>query len=169
VAFFNTAAELTRQYNQNKNDIAELYRLVEETRKAVRETNTKVDDLTTRVDGLDTKVDNLNTAVDNLNTAVANLNTAVGNHNAAVGNLNATVGDLSSELGGLTTLLDERFDQLEHLLALPSQERAASSPRPQRHNLFDAYDERATAHHRRFDALDSQMAEVLTILRAKSA
>lgn len=64
MASHNAAAELTRQFKQNRNDIEALFSQGAETKALVLKTNTKLDNLSTRVDTLDTKVDTLTTRVD---------------------------------------------------------------------------------------------------------
>jgi chromosome segregation ATPase len=226
VAFRTTAAELTRQYKQNKNDIDELYRLAEEIKTAVLETTgnlttrvdgveTKVDNLTTRVGAVETKVDNLTTRVSGVETEVAHLTTRVSGVETEVAHLTSRVGAVETGVARLTTRVssvetkvdnlttqvderfghvDERFDRIEQLLTSPPQRRVVPSPQnipgtPQEKRLglldmrINGAVERSIAnqeeiarhsrmfdaHEARFDSLDSQMAEVLGILRGKSA
>ena len=170
MAFRSTAAELTRQCKQNREDVEALYELLDKTNMKVESTETKVDKLTVDVGDLKTDVGGLTTRVDGLD----------------------------SKVDQLSSHFDERFNRLEQLIALPPKERDAPTQSPlrtpqekrislletkmdvyngrtsdhidqlKRHNrIFDVYDERFAAHDRRFDALDGQMAEVLSILRSK--
>ena len=173
MAFFNsTAAELTRKCEQNRKDVLALYELLEETDKKVASTETKVDNLTVDVDNLKTDVSGLKTDVSGLTTRVDGLD---------------------NKVDQLSSHFDERFDRLEQLIALPPKERDGQTQDPmrtsqekrlsvlemkmdvyngrtsehieelKRHNrIFDAYDAR-------FDVLDGQMTEVLSILRSKPA
>ena len=167
MAFRSTAAELNRQYQQNRNDIEALHDLLEETNKEVTETKVKIDDLKTEVGGLTIRVDRLETKVDQLDTKV-------------------------DRLGSRFDHVDERFDRLEQLIALPPKEHDETQ-NPMRtqqekkisllETKMDVYNRRTSehidelarhnrifdAHDQRFDALGSQMAEVLGILRGKSA
>lgn len=180
MAFFNsTAAELTRKCEQNRKDVLALYELLEKTDKKVASTETKVDNLTADVDNLKTDVSGLKTDVSGLKTDVSGLTTRVDG--------------LDNKVDQLGSHFDERFDRLEQLIALPPKERDAQTQDPmrtaqekrlsvlemrmdvyngrtsehieelKRHNrIFDAYDAR-------FDTLDGQMTEVLSILRSKPA
>lgn len=201
MAFFSTAAELTRQYKQNRDDIEALYDLLDKTNKEVKETKTKVDNLSSRVEGLDTKFDNLSSRVGGLDTKVDSVSSRVDGLGTKFDDLSSRVDRIDTTVNNLGSRFDGRFDRLEQLVTQPTGERAPSSPQatvrtPQekklgllemrlngalerasdnrdeieRHNrIFDVYDERFAAQDRRFDTLDSQMSEVLSILRGKSA
>lgn len=186
MAFFNTAQELTRRCEQNKNDIEEIYKLGKKTDANVEQLKAEVGTLTTRLGNVETKVDTLTTRVGNVETKVDTLTTRVDNLETKV--------DTGFEQVG------KRFDRLERILTqapmvdpaspldfLPPEHEVSIRLLESKMNLFSnqtrentdelarlrqlhaAHDERFTAHDRRFDALDDQMAEVLTILRAKSA
>jgi len=186
VAFFNTAQELTRRCDQNKNDIEEIYKQGKKTAATVEQLLTDVGNLTTQVGDVETKVDTLTTRVDSVETKVDTLTTRVDSVETKV--------DTGFDQVG------KRFDRLERILTqqpmvdpaspldfLPPEHEVSIRLLESKMNLFSsrtrentdelarlrqlhaAHDERFTAHDRRFDALDNQMAEVLTILRAKSA
>ena len=184
MAFRNTAAELTRQYNQNRNDIEEIYEKIEET-------NAKVDTLTVRVDGLSTRVDGLSTQFDGLSTRVDGLSTRVDERFAQV---DERFDRITEHFDARFDRFDAHFDRLERHLAPSAHELDATSPldfRPTeteqsirlletKMNLYsnftrsntediERHNQLIAAHDVRFDSLDSQMAEVLDILRGKSA
>ncbi len=102
MAFFNTAHELTRRCEQNKNDIEEIYKQGKKTDANVERLATEVVNLTTRVGNVETKVDNLTTRVDNVETKVDNLTTRVDN--------------VETKVDNLTTRVGERFNRLERIL-----------------------------------------------------
>lgn len=145
MAFFTTAAELTRRCDQNKNDIEEIY-------KQGKETNANVARLTTEVGILTTKVDNLH----------------------------IEVGGLKTDVGDFKTRVEERFNRLERILAQPPEHEQSIRLLESKMNLYsrqtrnhneelERLRQLVAAHDVRFDTLDGQMAEVLKILRAKSA
>ncbi|MBB4903814.1 hypothetical protein [Actinophytocola algeriensis] len=154
MAFRSTAAELNRQYKQNKNDIEDLY-------KQGRKTEAKVDTLISRVDGLDGKADNLTTEVRALKSHVEErfdrlerlLEQPAHEHDPSL-----PPPDVQT-LSLLNTKMNvySRYT-LDHMNELNNHK-----------ELFTAHDERFAAQDRRFDAIDGQMAEVLSILRSKSA
>jgi chromosome segregation ATPase len=165
VAFRNTAAELTRQYNQNRSDIEFLHELVEKT-------NGKVDNLATDVNGLKTQVSDLTTQVDERFVQVEERFDQVDKR--------------FDQVDKRFDRFEERFDRLEQLIALPLKEREAATDGPMRtqqekkisllETKMDIYSRRTSdhieelkRHNQMFDTLDSQMAEVLSILRTKSA
>ncbi|MDQ3790189.1 MAG: hypothetical protein M3422_23470 [Actinomycetota bacterium] len=200
MAFFNTAAELTRRCDQNKNDIEEIYKQGKETNANVQLLTTEVGNLTTKVDNLATEVDNLKTDVDGLKTDVGDLKTDVGTLTTEVGTLKTDVHGLKTEVGGLKTevgdfrtRVDERFNRLERILTqspavdpssppdfLPPEHEQSLRLLESKMNLYSRHTrdhseelerlrQLVAAHDVRFDTLDGQMAEVLEILRAKSA
>ncbi len=123
MAFFSTAAELTRRCEQNKNDIEEIYKQGKKTDANVERLTTEVGNLTVRVGDVEAKVDNLTTRVGNVETKVDNLTTRVGNVETKLDNLTTRVGNvetkvdnLTSEVGDLKTRVDERFNRLERIL-----------------------------------------------------
>jgi outer membrane murein-binding lipoprotein Lpp len=181
VAFFNsTAAELTRRCDQNKNDIEEIYKQGKETNAKVDQLATEVGNLTSRVGGVENKVDTLTTRVSGVENKVDTLTTQVDAR--------------FDQVGTRFDLVDKRFDRLERLLTSQSSGVDPSSPRdvlPTGHeqsirlleskmNLYSRHTrensnelerirQQSLAHQARFDSLDGQMAEVLTILRNKPA
>ncbi len=228
MAFFNTAAELTRRCDQNKNDIEEIYKQGKETNANVQLLTTEVGNLTTKVDNLATEVDNLKTDVDGLKTDVGDLKTDVGTLTTEVGTLKTDVhglktdvhdlktdvgtlttevgtlktdvhglktevGGLKTEVGDFRTRVDERFNRLERILTqspavdpssppdfLPPEHEQSLRLLESKMNLYSRHTrdhseelerlrQLVAAHDVRFDTLDGQMAEVLEILRAKSA
>ncbi|MFI7679646.1 hypothetical protein [Actinophytocola sp. NPDC049390] len=157
MAFFNTSQELTRRCEQNKNDIEEIY-------KQGKKTDAGVERLTTEVGNLSTRVGRVETNVDNLTT----------------------------EVGNLTTRVDERFNRLERILTqspavslsspldfLPPEHEQSLRLLESKMNLYSRHTrdhseelerlrQLVAAHDVRFDTIDSQMSEVLSILRSQS-
>jgi chromosome segregation ATPase len=168
-----TVAELNRQSSQNRNDIVALHDLLEATNKTVKETKTRVDVLDTKVDQVDFKVDTLRTEVitrvDALDTKVDNLNGRVDTLDTKVGNrfdrLEMLITERSASPGSqpttgvMRTAQERKVSVLESQMNVYSSQTADVKVEIERHNrMFDAYDDR-------FNTIDSQMAEVLGILR----
>jgi outer membrane murein-binding lipoprotein Lpp len=159
VAFFSTAAELTRRCDQNKNDIEEIYKQGKETNAKVDQLATEVGNLNTRVGGLETKVDTLTTQVDarfdQVDKRFDQLERLLTSQSPAV--------DPSAPLDLLPPEHEQSIRLLESKMNLYSRHMRDHSEELERLRQLSA------AHDVRFDALDGQMAEVLEILRSKPA
>lgn len=137
----SAAAELNRQYRQNRSDIEALHERVDETNKIVKETNTKVDNLTTEVSTLRTDLSNLDTKFE------------------------AKFDSLDTKFEGKFDQVNSRFDRLEALIMSPrNQDKLPGSD-----VLRTPHEKQVDPYEKRFDHLDNQMAEVLGILRSKTA
>ena len=172
MAFFNTAQELTRRCDQNKNDIEEIYKQGKKTAATVEQLLTDVGNLTTQVGDVETKVDTLTTRVDSVETKVDTGFDQVGKRFDRLERIltQQPMVDPASPLDFLPPEHEVSIRLLESKMNLfSSRTRENTDELARLRQLHAAHDERFTAHDRRFDALDNQMAEVLTILRAKSA
>jgi predicted nuclease with TOPRIM domain len=173
VASPEESAELNRQYTQNRNDINELYLITAETKQAVLETNTKVDNLSRRVDE---RFDQVNEQFNQINGQFNHVNEQFSHVNGRLDRLSELLDSPSRHRvvappqDALRTPQEKRLSLLEMRVNGAVERSIENQDEIDRHNrIFDAYDERFAAQDRRFDALDGQMAEVLSILRSKPA
>jgi chromosome segregation ATPase len=138
---------------------------VADLRTDVGQLDNRVGQLDTRVGALETKVD---TRFDQVDTRFDRLEALLISPRAAH--------DDPSNKDVLRTRLEKKVDGLAMRLEVYSGRTADHIDEIERHDsMFDAYDERFEtqdkrfdAHEQRFDHLDSQMAEVLGILRDKA-
>jgi chromosome segregation ATPase len=176
-------------YKQGKETNAKVDQLTTE----VGNLKTEVSGLASEVGGLKTEVSGLTTEVHDLKTEVGGLTTDVGGLIREVGNLKSEVGGLTTEVGDFKTRVDERFNRLERILTqspvvdpsspldfLPPEHEQSIRLLESKMNLYSRHTrdhseelerlrQLSAAHDVRFDALDGQMAEVLSILRSKPA
>ena len=194
MAFFNTSQELSRRCEQNKNDIEEIYKQGKENNATLNALATALDDRFTTVDNQFAKIGDRFTKVDEQFTKVDQRFTKLEGRFDQVDERLTKVELRFDRVDVRFDKLDTQFVRLEQLLTSRSPEVAPSSPRDflspedaqsirlleSKMNLFsnqtrENTDELArlrqlhAAHDERFTKLDDQMAEVLTILRAKSA
>jgi archaellum component FlaC len=187
VASPEAAAELTRKYSQNRNDIEFLHELLEATNETVKATKTLVKEHTARFDQVDARFDQVDARFDRVDARFDGIDSRLDGVDTRFDRVDARFDGLDTRVDGLETKFDGRFDRLEALITGRSasqpttgvmrtpQERKVSVLESrmdvyssqtaearfelERHNqMFDAYDDR-------FNTLDSQMTEVLGILR----
>lgn len=178
-----SAADIDRRLRQGKNDILEFSGLLGRVEAQTAETNTKVDNLTTKVDGLTADVNGLKTEVNDIKTEVN------GRFDQVDGRFN--------QLEGKFDRMEGKFDRLEQLLVPPADETEGTDVThpaalrrlgyletkvdlhrslwsgygdqlKQHKHMVEIHAERLDKHEGRFDHLDSQMTEVLGILRGTS-